>query len=419
MEKVMSQATLQKRKRLLVYPLLLIPFLTAAFWALGGGKENGNAKMQNGEKGLNTRLPDAALKGEDGGDKLSFYDKAAKDSAKLQEWIRSDPYYQKEPGLAFPGATDSTAVDGRLSPKTNSLLTSPSSGRTPAPEEELMQKLSTLQRQLADPPKEKRPAVKKDDKESRQDDAFSGEVDRLEGMMRQLERGGDDDPEMQTIDAVMDKILDIQHPERVKERLKEASSLQQEKVYPVTTSPFRSSVSLLGSEDERKPAGNRFYGTTKTAETEESFSVQAVVHQSQSLVEGAVIKLRLESDVFVAGSLVPKGTFVFGVARLTGERLEVDIQTIRSGSSLFPVHLRVYDLDGLAGIFIPGAITREVAKGSLDNAAQLLEVTSFDPSLKAQAANAGVGAAKTWLSKKAKLVRVTVKAGYQVLLQDQ
>ena len=49
----------------------------------------------------------------------------------------------------------------------------------------------------------------------------------------------------------------------------------------------------------------------------------------------------------------------------------------------------------------------------------MLEVTSLDPSLKAQAASAGLSAVKTLLSKKARLVKVTVAAGYKVLLKDK
>jgi hypothetical protein len=36
-----------------------------------------------------------------------------------------------------------------------------------------------------------------------------------------------------------------------------------------------------------------------------------------------------------------------------------------------------------------------------------------------QAANAGIQAAKSLISKKVKLVKVTVKAGYKILLKDK
>jgi hypothetical protein len=48
----------------------------------------------------------------------------------------------------------------------------------------------------------------------------------------------------------------------------------------------------------------------------------------------------------------------------------------------------------------------------------LMELTSMDPSFKAQAAATGINAAKSLLSKKVKQVKVLVKAGYKVLLRD-
>jgi hypothetical protein len=86
---------------------------------------------------------------------------------------------------------------------------------------------------------------------------------------------------------------------------------------------------------------------------------------------------------------------------------------------LYPVQLEAYDLDGIRGIYIPGAVTRDVAKGSAEEAAQMLQLSTLDPSLKAQATSAGIGAVKSLLSKKIKRVRVVVKAGYRVLLRQK
>jgi conjugative transposon TraM protein len=104
---------------------------------------------------------------------------------------------------------------------------------------------------------------------------------------------------------------------------------------------------------------------------------------------------------------------------LNGERLEVEINSIRCNNSLYPVKLAIYDMDGLPGIYVPGAITRDVAKQSADNPLQLMELNALDPSLKAQATATGINAVKNLLSKKAKLVKVTVKAGYRVLLKQK
>jgi conjugative transposon TraM protein len=148
-------------------------------------------------------------------------------------------------------------------------------------------------------------------------------------------------------------------------------------------------------------------------------AIQAVVHETGTVMDGATIKLRLQTDISVNGTLVPKGSFVFGTASLNGERLNIKINSLRYKSSLFPVQLLVVDMDGMEGIYVPGAITGDVAKNSTERAIQNIGISTLDPSLSAQAASAGIEAAKSLVSKKVKLVKVTLKAGYQVLLRDE
>ena len=53
-----------------------------------------------------------------------------------------------------------------------------------------------------------------------------------------------------------------------------------------------------------------------------------------------------------------------GGVPLSGDRLQVMINSIRVGRNVYPVALQVYDLDGMAGVHVPGAITRDVLKQS-------------------------------------------------------
>ena len=131
------------------------------------------------------------------------------------------------------------------------------------------------------------------------------------------------------------------------------------------------------------------------------------------------LKLRLLQEVFVNGQLIPQGSFVFGYATFEKERLKVNIGSIQFQNHLYPVALTVFDMDGLEGINIPGSSGREVVKQSADQGIQSVGGLSFDPSLKAQAAAAGLNVAKNLFSKKVKQVRVTVKAGYMDLLKDE
>lgn len=67
------------KKFLLVLPLLILPFMTMAFWALGGGKGGANEQAAH-YKGINTDLPEAKFNKDQPQDKLSLYDQAARDS---------------------------------------------------------------------------------------------------------------------------------------------------------------------------------------------------------------------------------------------------------------------------------------------------------------------------------------------------
>jgi len=165
------------------------------------------------------------------------------------------------------------------------------------------------------------------------------------------------------------------------------------------------------------PSGqNGFFGLEQDNVSQTGNAVSAVVHETQTLTAGSTIKLRLLQDIFINGMLIPKETFVFGTCAIQGERLIVDIKTIRFRNSVYPVSMQVFDQDGLSGIYVPGAISRDAAKEGTDQAIQSYDPMSYDPSLGAQAATAGITMAKGFFSKKVKLVKVTVKAGYEVLL---
>lgn len=418
-----SQAFLRKRKMLTVLPLLVIPFLTLLFWAMGGGRGNAQS-TETKSSGLNLNLPNAALKDEKGMDKLSFYDLAQKDSNKLAEQVKNDPYLKTEADSSFGTDTEIERITGHTASRfnqasvTTGLRTSPYSGNNTKPEDEIMQKLSVLQKELNKPTVTNKDGVN-DKGVVKANGEFSSEVDRLEQMMLAMNGGTETDPEMEQLQSTLDKMLDVQHPERVRERLKERSKVQKGKVFPISTKLFKPSVSLLDTGGKQKRPAAQFYGLEKSAFSSEEISVGATIHQPQTLVDGAVIKFRLSDEIFINGVAVPKGTFVYGIVSLNGERLDCEITSIRLNNQIFPVKLQVYDMDGLPGIYIPGAITREVAKSSVDNAAQMLEVTSLDPSLKAQATNAGLSAVKSLLTKKVKLVKVAVKDGYKVLLKDK
>ena len=94
MENTHSQKFLRKRKFMMVLPLLTFPFVTLAFWAMGGGKGNAQGNQSNRKMGLNLQLPEPNLGDASKENKLSFYNKAQEDSIKLRQQMQNDPYYK-------------------------------------------------------------------------------------------------------------------------------------------------------------------------------------------------------------------------------------------------------------------------------------------------------------------------------------
>lgn len=413
-----SLKVLKQRKMLLVLPILALPFLTAIFWALGGGKMDAANSAAPQQKGFNLKLPNANLKEGLPLDKMNYYDLAAIDSAKLNELIKKDPNYLSQ-SFQIDSTQDSSAVTRRK--EKNGL--NKSVYRDPN-EEKVHQKLEALQKAINTPvpiPEQNRDYTK--NAKSSKMEMHSNDVDRLEQMMQSMNDGQESqDPELKQLGGMLESILDIQHPNRVQEKLKKASQAERGQVFTISTKEHEDPVSSLQNKNVNHTESglNKFYSLDEFENDDlMQNAVEAVIHETQTIVNGSTVKFRLMNDIFINGIKIQKDNFLFGVASLKGERLTINISSIRYNNSLFPVDLSVYDMDGLVGIYIPGAINRDVAKASADRSMQTLGVASLDDSWGAQAAGAGIEAAKSLLSKKVKLVKVVVKAGYKVLLRDE
>src|SRR5579872_5134624 len=80
-----SQKYLRQRKFFMVAPLMVLPFVTLIFWALGGGKVTAKSVGEQQQKGFNLSLPSPHFKDDKGRDKMAYYDQAAIDSSKKAE----------------------------------------------------------------------------------------------------------------------------------------------------------------------------------------------------------------------------------------------------------------------------------------------------------------------------------------------
>jgi hypothetical protein len=341
----------KRRKFLLFLPVPILLFSALIFLAFGGGKSN-TAQETTQQRGINTELPSAQFKGEKPQDKLSLYDQAAKDSVSAKADAGNTAFFR-----------DTSRSSGKAIAATNAA--------------QINQKLAQIREQMNKAPE---PAVRQPPASTANNSPVvnSSAIDRLEKLAQGVRGQQTDDPQMKQLAGMMDKILQIQHPELVSQQLK---------------------------QDVKKEPDSAFK------------AIPAIIDGNQKVAPGGVVKLRLADTLHIGGMAIPKGQSLFGSCNITNQRLLLDIKNIRLGTSIIPVSLTVFALDGMAGIAAPEAELGEVAGGGANGALENMQFLSMDNSLSTQAATAGISAAKGLLGKKVRKIRVKLKGGETVLLK--
>jgi len=338
-----------KRKVLLLLPLLVTPLLALGFYAMGGGKVSSGMVVASG---INPTLPDASFKKEEPLDKMGFYAKGGSDSSV---------------------AVGAEKLAGGLGFKPNT---------ADAKKAEIDAKLAALHKEINSPSMElgsgKTSASSQVPKNKGADGPMKSDVDRLEMLMASIKEDKGADPEMEQMNVLLEKIMEIQNPAR-------AQAKTEHKIY--------------GGEDR-----SAFQ------------ALRAEIADGMKAMQGSTIRLRLLDSVRLKNVMIPSGHFVFGLCRIVNQRLLLDIKNIRLGEQIIPVDLTVYGLDGMAGISAPDALVGDAASTGAVDAASGISVYGME-GVAGQVAGAGIDAAKSLFSRKVKVVRVRIRAGDKVLLR--
>ena len=378
----------KQRKFLVVMPLLVIPFLLFAFYSMGGGE--GTQKSSTAKAagmGFNTQLPQAQFDKKDAGmNKLAFYKKADEDSVKKNESLRQDPYHSlsmdtiscrplKSPGLAFD-------------PRANELIKKLDQLKQSVQQPHMLVH-HTLTQAYSFTEDTVRHTSGRTLTPGLTGTAAASNISKLEAILRatSVTDTPKTDPQLAQLSKMLDKVLQIQRnePNTLPDRHNAAEASK------VKTEPLNDSSSN---------------------------AIPAIVQENQTLVAGATIALRLPEESIIDRIRIPRDELVYGVVSINNDRMLIHINSIRFRQSIYFTALQVYDMDGLPGIHIPDMLNRDVAKESADQGVNSMDLAAFEPGIGAQAANAGIQAAKSLISRKVRLVRVSVRAGYQVLLRN-
>jgi conjugative transposon TraM protein len=186
-------------------------------------------------------------------------------------------------------------------------------------------------------------------------------------------------------------------------------------------------VSSLMPPDSATGAEHRQSGFNTVVGTDARIgknTVAARVHTDQIVTDGQSLKMRLAEDMIVDGITIPRNTPIVGVCGIQGERMFVSIVSLEIGGRIIPVNIEVYDRDGQRGIRIPDAEELSVAKDAVADAGQNLGTTVSVSNMTAggqilsEFGKSAVQAASRYISGRMRVVKVSVKEGYDIMLYE-
>jgi conjugative transposon TraM protein len=108
-----------------------------------------------------------------------------------------------------------------------------------------------------------------------------------------------------------------------------------------------------------------------------SLQIKALIDQDVTAFAGSRIRIRLMEDMMVGEVRVPSGSFLYAmVSGFSDQRIKLSIVSVHYAAKILPVKLEVYDLDGLAGLYVPSSFFREFSKNIGGESIQGVSVSS-------------------------------------------
>jgi hypothetical protein len=418
---------------LVLLPVILIPLLTLGFYALGGGRGGQGVKGIALTKGLNMRLPEAKFDAKKKGmSKLGFYQQSDQDSIRLRERRKQDPYYGWKDSAAGLVISGSGYGESGLPGRPAARGWSPSAPAADMQAAELLRKLDRLKGVLSSREQAGIPEAPLAARGATQPGYMSAHVSGGQPIASAMPpvasslpfsgagRSAMGDPDLDKLNTLMDKVLKVRSAGEAFLR-DSTPAVRADRPVQVLSAPEREEVMTTVVEADGDGLETGFIDLDEEARSDSLAErmIAAVVDGAQTLISGEEVMFRTAEVAKLGGVTVPKGTVLSGKATLSGERLLVTVNAVRIGSRVMPVSIDVLDMDGITGIRVKGSLNRDVSKESASEAVGALGVTSLDPGVAGQATAAGILAAKNLLSRKIRLVRLGLPAGYRVLLRNK
>lgn len=410
----------RKKKLLMFLPLVAVPFLSFAFYAVGGGKGKKVVDVvivKN--QGINTKLPIPA-KASQGlmSSKLEAYEAASRDSAANKSKLENE---DKAASMFGPlRDTGHSKVNASFTPQRNG--PDPALAAIHSTLKNYQKTAQTSQNQQGSymygnkvvGPGYNQIAESEVRRQQLMDNPeYVAALDNLKkgnAMLDQIQKQTLGQNEQKNIDKkpVLQAANDTIPEEKINKASKNNNSV----------------VSTMGRQKKNEKS-NAFYGLGNNLQEEdvdEGLSIKAVIHGEQTVINGSIVKVRLSEPMVLGNNItIPANSFIYGTAQIGGERMNINFSSINYNNNIYRIQFVIYDMDGIAGISIPSSVSRTAAKAAMGNsvAAANYNVSmaqGVGQQLAMSAASSGLDAVKQLVQKKAVVVQIHLKANYEILL---
>ncbi|NDV95765.1 conjugative transposon protein TraM [Dysgonomonas sp. 521] len=421
-KKELTPQELQKRKKMIIFPLLFLLFAGSMWLIFAPSGE----KEEEQKVGFNTDLPTPKESGIVS-DKRDAYMQEAMQN-KQQEKMRSLQDFAFN--LGEENETGKEQV--KITPQSPDYYEEPTSGnRTPSRSGNAFQTSNSayqdVNRQLGNFYEE--PATKTDEQAQL---ALEARIQELEQRLtEEQERKSSEEEQLAMIEksyAIAARYMGggeqasggntpVGNTTNGKVAVQPVTQVRHN-VVSLLAAPMPDSVFM---EEFVKPRNWGFNTVAGNEDVKEKNSIRACVYQTVTITDGQEVGLRLLEPMMAGNYRIPANTVVTGSARITGERMGITINAIQHAGNVIPVELLVYDLDGGQGISVPGSeeinAVKEIAANMGSGMGSSITITDDAGSqLLADLGRSAIQGASQYVSRKMRTVKITLKAGYQVLL---
>lgn len=170
-----------------------------------------------------------------------------------------------------------------------------------------------------------------------------------------------------------------------------------------------------------RPHNMGFHTVTDQAHTAGRNSIRACIYRTVTVSDGKEAEIRLLEPVEVGDTYIPANTVLTATARINGERMDLSVTSVAYKGTVMPVELEVYDTGGMKGISVPGSqeltALKEMAANMGSTMGSSISIsTDAGAQLASDLGRGVIQGMSQYLSAKFRTVRVTLKAGHEVLL---